>query len=87
MVIQVLNPKLEITLRVSVTFADVTETRNVIPSLEFKTCMTIKSYVFTVLKFKKFKEFTFSNVSSTITCFVQILDNSHSYVRDVANIL
>jgi len=24
--------------------ADVTETRNVIPSLEFKTCMTIKSY-------------------------------------------
>jgi len=23
--------------------ADVTETRNVIPSLEFKTCMTIKS--------------------------------------------
>jgi len=26
----------------------VTETRNVIPSLEFKTCMTIKSYVFTV---------------------------------------
>jgi len=24
-------------------FADVTETRNVIPSLEFKTCMTIKS--------------------------------------------
>jgi len=31
MVIQVLNSKLEITLR------------NVIPSLEFKTCMTIKS--------------------------------------------
>jgi len=29
--------------------ADVTETRNVIPSLEFKICMTIKSYVFTVL--------------------------------------
>jgi len=27
--------------------ADVTETRNVIPSLEFKTCMTIKSKVFT----------------------------------------
>jgi len=30
--------------------ADVTETRNVIPvipSLEFKTCLTIKSYVFT----------------------------------------
>jgi len=26
--------------------ADVTETRNVIFSLEFKTCMTIKSYVF-----------------------------------------
>jgi len=26
--------------------ADVTETCNVIPSLEFKTCMTIKSYVF-----------------------------------------
>jgi len=25
--------------------ADVTETRNVISSLEFKTCMTIKSYV------------------------------------------
>jgi len=24
--------------------ADVTETRNVIPSLKFKTCMTIKSY-------------------------------------------
>jgi len=24
--------------------ADVTETRNVIPSLEFKTCMTIKSF-------------------------------------------
>jgi len=24
--------------------ADVTETRNVIPSLEFKTCMTIISY-------------------------------------------
>jgi len=24
--------------------ADVTETRNVIPSLEFKTCMTSKSY-------------------------------------------
>jgi len=24
--------------------ADVTETRNVIPSLEFKSCMTIKSY-------------------------------------------
>jgi len=23
--------------------ADVTETRNVIPSLEFKTCMTMKS--------------------------------------------
>jgi len=23
--------------------ADVTETRNVIPNLEFKTCMTIKS--------------------------------------------
>jgi len=23
--------------------ADVTETRNIIPSLEFKTCMTIKS--------------------------------------------
>jgi len=29
--------------------ADVTETRNVIPNLEFKTCMTIKSKVFTVL--------------------------------------
>jgi len=26
--------------------ADVTETRIVIPSLEFKTCMTIKSYAF-----------------------------------------
>jgi len=26
-------------------FADVTETRNVIPSLEFKTCMIVKSYV------------------------------------------
>jgi len=26
--------------------ADVTETRNVIPSLEFKTCMTIKSLLF-----------------------------------------
>jgi len=25
--------------------ADVTETRNVIPSLEFKTCMTIKSKI------------------------------------------
>jgi len=25
--------------------ADVTETRNVIPSLEFKTCMTIKNFV------------------------------------------
>jgi len=45
MVIQVLNSKLGITLRVSVTdkFADVTETRNVISSLEFKTFMTIKS--------------------------------------------
>jgi len=29
--------------------ADVTETHNVIPSLEFKTCMTIKSQVFTIL--------------------------------------
>jgi len=29
--------------------ADVTETLNVISSLEFKTCMTIKSGVFTVL--------------------------------------
>jgi len=29
--------------------ANVTETRNVIPSLEFKTSMTIKSKVFTVL--------------------------------------
>jgi len=27
--------------------ADMTETRNVIPSLEFKTYMTIKSLVFT----------------------------------------
>jgi len=35
MVIQVLNSKLGITI--------VTETRIVIPSLEFKTCMTIKS--------------------------------------------
>jgi len=26
--------------------ADVTKTRIVIPSLEFKTCMTIKSYIF-----------------------------------------
>jgi len=26
--------------------ADVIETRNIIPSLEFKTCMTIKSEVF-----------------------------------------
>jgi len=57
MVIQVLNSKLGITLRVSVTsaighicnclavrmVADVTETRNVIPSLEVKTCMTIKN--------------------------------------------
>jgi len=25
--------------------ADVTETLNVIPSLDFKTCMTIKSYI------------------------------------------
>jgi len=29
--------------------ADVTETRNVIPSLEFKTCMTIKSYFYCFL--------------------------------------
>jgi len=28
--------------------ADVTETSNVIPSLEFKTCMTIKFKVFTI---------------------------------------
>jgi len=31
--------------------ADVTETRNVIPSLEFKICMTIKSYDEQVLDF------------------------------------
>jgi len=51
LVVQVLNSKLGITIRVSVTSAtiltakrsaDVTETRIVIPSLEF-TCMTIKS--------------------------------------------
>jgi len=35
--------------------ADVTETRNVIPSLEFKTCMTIKSEGFTVLSFFEFE--------------------------------
>jgi len=29
--------------------ADVTETRNVIPSLEFKTCMTIKSKIYLLL--------------------------------------
>jgi len=55
MVIQVLNSKLGIILSVSVVLlavrmvADVTETRNVIPSLEFKTCMTTKSKVLTVL--------------------------------------
>jgi len=65
MVIQVLNSKLGITLRVSVHLQPssrprepytkihkhglnhgiitLTKTRNVIPSLEFKTCMTIKS--------------------------------------------
>jgi len=66
LVIQVLNPKVGITLRVTVTsatiltakrtihkmvllavrmvaVADVTETRNVIPSLRFKTCMTSKT--------------------------------------------
>jgi len=35
--------------------ADVTETRNVIPSLEFKTSMTIKSQVFTVLSLFEFE--------------------------------
>jgi len=36
--------------------ADVTETRNVIPSLEFKTCMTIKSQnVYTVLSLFEFE--------------------------------
>jgi len=37
---------------------DVTETRNVIPSLGFKTCMTIKSYVFTVLSRFEFEYHT-----------------------------
>jgi len=35
--------------------ADVTETCNVIPSLEFKTCMTNKSKVFTVLSLFEFE--------------------------------
>jgi len=35
--------------------ADVTETRNVIPSLELETCMTIKSWVFTVLSHFEFE--------------------------------
>jgi len=39
--------------------ADVTETRIVIPSLGFKTCMTIKSYVFTVLSRFEFKRILF----------------------------
>jgi len=40
------NYKLGITMAFKITRfnnKDVTETRNVIPSLEFKTCMTIKS--------------------------------------------
>jgi len=32
--------------------ADVTETRNVIPSLEFKTCMTIRSKLFLKIHFQ-----------------------------------
>jgi len=39
--------------------ADVTKTCNVIPSLEFKTCMTIKSKVFTVLSRFEFKTVIF----------------------------
>jgi len=35
--------------------AGVTETRNVISSLEFKTCMTIKSQVFSVLSHFEFE--------------------------------
>jgi len=34
--------------------ADMTETRNVIPSLEFKTCMTIKSYLNSVLLYSSY---------------------------------
>jgi len=47
--------------------ADVTETRNVIPSLEFKTCMIIKSKVFTVLKLNciKFSAVTLDYATAT----------------------
>jgi len=44
--------------------ADVTKTRIVIPSSEFKTCMTIKSQVFTVLS-----RFEFETVLIIITVF------------------
>jgi len=42
--------------------ADVTETRNVIPNskLEFKTSMTIKSYVYTVFSRFEFKIILFT---------------------------
>jgi len=51
--------------------ADVTETRNVIPSLEFKTCMTIKSLVFTVLSRFEFLVQVLKLISKIITRFRQ----------------
>jgi len=52
--------------------ADVTETRNVIPSLEFKTCMTIKSLVFRVYFFITFKII----YHSSLIVLIQIILNS-----------
>jgi len=45
----------------------VTETRNVIPSVEFKTCMTINFKVFTVLS-----RFEFENYSSILKYFMTV---------------
>jgi len=47
--------------------ADVTETRNVIPSLEFKTCMTIKSS-------------DLESISKSGETLIMMLDNFVSFV-------
>jgi len=53
--------------------ADATETRNVIPSLGFKTCMTIKFQVFTVLSRFEFKDILFRNRLQYFSFFISIL--------------
>jgi len=60
--------------------ADVTETRNVIPSLEFKTCMTIKSLYFNFIFCVSIKTKIYHNI-------FHLLCNAFIYVTVLADYL